>query len=299
VTGDVIAGPVRLNAAGGLLKYCGAPVVGIDTAQEPDAQYRVETLGGAVITQTAGCTDDETVPTMSTALIGEADTGMTLPVVSADDYEAIAGGLTTAATIELGEGVSGTEYTINGAETLFPLPLNGVIVVNGPLVLSSTAAFSGNLTVVATGNVTITSDLVLSSRESDMLGVVSTGGNINIEFTGAPRTIDALLFASSLAAGTGIVQATNVSGCSEESCISSLTIYGAIVARELGAMADVNTESGAILRGFSQLFSYDERFARSQPPYALSQTRGGWMRLGMSTVSPLTPGVFGWFPAVS
>jgi hypothetical protein len=61
-------------------------------------------------------------------------------------------------------------------------------------------------------------------------------------------------------------------------------------------MADVNTESGAIVKGFSQLFSYDKRFARSQPPYALSQTRGVWMRLGMSTVSPLTPGVFGVAP---
>jgi hypothetical protein len=296
VTGDVIAGPVRLNEAGGLLKYCGAPVVGIDTAQEPDAQYRVETLGGAVITQTAGCTDPAD-PTMSTVLIGGADATLTLPVVSADDYAAIAGGMTAAATIELGEGVSGTEYTINGGETLFSLPLNGVIVVNGPLELSSTAAFSGNLTVVATGNVTITSDLLLSSRESDMLGVVSTGGNINIEFTDTSRTIEALLFAPSLVGATGIVRATNVSGCSAASCIAStLNIYGAIVARELGAMADVNTASGAILRGFSQLFSYDERFARSQPPYSLSQTRGVWMRLGMSTVSPLTPGVFGIAP---
>lgn len=296
VTGDVIAGPVRLNAAGGLLKYCGAPVVGIDTAPITDTQYRVETLGGAVITQTAGCTDPA-VPDMSDELVGGADATLTLPVVSADDYEAIAGGLTTAATIELGEGVSGTQYTINGGETLFSLPLNGVIVVNGPLVLSSTAAFSGNLTVVATGNVTITSDLLLSSRESDMLGVVSTDGNINIEFTGTSRTIEALLFAPSLVGATGIVRATNVSGCSEETCITStLNIFGAIVARELGAMADVNTESGAILRGFSQLFSYDERFARSQPPFALSQTRGVWMRLGMSTVSPLTPGVFGVAP---
>jgi hypothetical protein len=234
---------------------------------------------------------------MSDELVGGADATLTLPVVSADDYEAIAGGLTTAATIELGEGVSGTQYTINGGETLFSLPLNGVIVVNGPLVLSSTAAFSGNLTVVATGNVTITSDLLLSSRESDMLGVVSTDGNINIEFTGTSRTIEALLFAPSLVGATGIVRATNVSGCSEETCITStLNIFGAIVARELGAMADVNTESGAILRGFSQLFSYDERFARSQPPFALSQTRGVWMRLGMSTVSPLTPGLFGVAP---
>jgi hypothetical protein len=303
VTGDVIAGPVRLNAAGGLLKYCGAPVVGIDTAQEPDAQYRVETLGGAVITQTAGCTDPAD-PTMSTALIGGADATLTLPVVSADDYEAIAGGLTTAATIELGEGLSGTQYTINGGETLFSLPLNGVIVVDGDLELSSTAPFSGSLTVVATGDITITSDLELDNPVTDMLGVVSTDGNINIEFTGTSRTIKALLFAPSLEDetgedATGIVQATNVSGCSEEEepCITStLNIYGAIVARELGAMADVNTESGAILRGFSQLFSYDKRFARSQPPYALSQTRGVWMRLGMSTVSPLTPGVFGVAP---
>jgi hypothetical protein len=297
VTGDVIAGPVRLNAAGGL-QYCGAPVVGIDTAPNPDTQYRVEFVGGTVTTKAVGCSDEVPVPVpdMSDEFYGGADATLTLPVVSADDYAAIAGGMPAAAAATIVLNGSGTAYTINTVST--PLPLNGVIVVNGPLVLSSAAPFSGNLTVVATGNVTITSDLLLSSRVSDMLGVVSTGGNINIEFTGTSRTIEALLFAPSLGA-TGIVQATNVSDCSEEeeTCITStLNIYGAIVARELGAMADVNTESGVILRGFSQLFSYDERFARSQPPYALSQTRGVWMRLGMSTVSPLTPGVFGIAP---
>jgi hypothetical protein len=294
VTGDVIAGPVRLNAAGGLLKYCGAPVVGIDTAPITDTQYRVETLGGAVITQTAGCTDPA-VPDMSDELVGGADATLTLPVVSADDYAAIAGGMPAAAAATIVLNGSGTAYTKNGVPT--PFPLNGVIVVNGPLVLSSTAPFSGSLTVVATGDITITSDLELDNPVTDMLGVVSTDGNINIEFTGTSRTIDALLFAPSLAAEKGIVQATNVSGCPEETCITStLNIFGAIVARELGAMADVNTESGAIVKGFSQLFSYDKRFARSQPPYALSQTRGVWMRLGMSTVSPLTPGVFGVAP---
>ena len=293
---DVIAGPVRLNAAGGL-QYCGEPVVGIDTDQTPDTQYRVEFVGGTVTTEAVDCTSPR-FPTMSTALVAGADATLSLPVVSAADYAAIAGGMPAAAAATIVLNGSGTAYTINSVST--PFPLNGVIVVNGPLELSSTAAFSGNLTVVATGDVTITSDLVLSSRVSDMLGVVSTDGNINIEFTGAPRIIDALLFAPSSTAGTGIVQATNVSGCSGGTCIAStLNIYGAIVARELSAMADVRTNNGAIRRGFSQLFSYDERFARSQPPFALSQTRGVWMRLGMSTVSPITPGVFGWFPAVS
>ena len=299
VSGDIIAGPVRLNAADGLLAYCGAPEVGIDTAQVIAAQFRVETLGSAVITPAAGCTN-AAVPTMSTSLVGGADV-MTLPVVSAAAYAAIAGGMTTSsietpAAIELNG--SGTGYTINGVVTSFPA--NGVVVVDGPLVLSSTAEFSGNLTIVATGDITITSDLQLNSQIIDMLGVVSTGGNINIEYDDSSRIIEALLLAPSLTAGTGIVQATNITGCIGGTCTrAALVVYGAIVARELGAMAEVATTSGAIQRGFSKAFSYDERFARTQPPFAISQTRGLWMRLGMSTVSPLTPGVSGVAPTTT
>ena len=291
ISGDRVAGPIHLN--NGSLEYCGAPELGRDTSEVVVRNFRVETVGNPVVAQSAGCENGDS-PVMSTSLVGGAD-AFSLPVVSAEDYAVIAGGMTASseeepATIQLNG--SGTEYTINSVVTNFPL--NGVIVVNGPVELSATAGFSGRLTVVATGNITIKSDLQLNSQISDMLGVVSTGGNINIEFTGTSRTIEALLLAPSLANGTGIVKATNITECSGESC-PALVINGAIVARELGAMAEADS-SGTILQGFSQSFSYDERFARSQPPFAISQTRGLWMRLAMSTVSPLTPGVYGFAP---
>jgi hypothetical protein len=286
-SGDRVAGPIHLNT--GSLLYCGVPELGLDTSENPDRYFRVEAFGSPVVAQSDSCVNG-TSPTMSTSLVGDAD-AFALPVVSAADYAVIAGGMPAAAAATIQLNGTGTGYTLNGVST--SLPLNGVIVVNGPLELSSTAPFSGNLTVVATGDITITSDLQLDSQITDMLGVVSTGGNIYIEFVDSLRTIEALLFAPSLANGTGIVRATGITPCSE-SC-PALVIYGAIVARELGAMAEVDT-SGVITQGFSKSFSYDERFARSQPPFAISQTRGLWMRLGMSTVSPLTPGVYGFAP---
>ena len=286
-SGDRVAGPIHLNT--GSLLYCGVPELGLDTSENPDRYFRVEAFGNPVVTQSDSCVNGAS-PTMSTSLIGGADT-FALPVVSAADYAVIAGGMPAAAAATIQLNGTGTGYTLNGVST--PLPLNGVIVVNGSLELSSAAPFSGNLTVVATGDITITSDLQLDSQITDMLGVVSTGGNIDIEFADTLRTIEALLLAPSLANGTGIVRATNITQCSE-SC-PALVMYGAIVARELGAMAEVDS-SGVITQGFSKSFSYDERFARSQPPFAISQTRGLWMRLGMSTVSPLTPGVYGFAP---
>jgi hypothetical protein len=286
-SGDRVAGPIHLNT--GSLLYCGVPELGLDTSENPDRYFRVEAFGNPVVTQSDSCVNGAS-PTMSTSLIGGADT-FALPVVSAADYAVIAGGMPAAAAATIQLNGTGTEYTINSVVTNFPP--NGVIVVNGPVELSATAPFSGNLTVVATGDITITSDLQLVSQITDMLGVVSTGGNIDIEFADTLRTIEALLLAPSLANGTGIVRATGITECSE-SC-PALVIYGAIVARELGAMAEVDT-SGVITQGFSKSFSYDERLARSQPPFAISQTRGLWMRLGMSTVSPLTPGVYGFAP---
>lgn len=286
-SGDRVAGPIHLNT--GSLLYCGVPELGLDTSENPDRYFRVEAFGNPVVTRSDSCVNGAS-PTMSTSLVGDAD-AFALPVVSAADYAVIAGGMPAAAAATIQLNGTGTEYTLNGVST--SLPLNGVIVVNGSLELSSAAPFSGNLTVVATGDITITSDLQLDSQITDMLGVVSTGGNIYIEFADTLRTIEALLFAPSLANGTGIVRATGITECSE-SC-PALVIYGAIVARELGAMAEVDT-SGVITQGFSKSFSYDERLARSQPPFAISQTRGLWMRLGMSTVSPLTPGVYGFAP---
>lgn len=299
VSGDIVAGPIHLNAAGGSLAYCGAPELGLDTSEVVVKNFRVETLGNPVTTRAAGCQNLDQ-PVVSTSLVGGAD-AIALPVVSAAAYTKIAGGATVSsagspAAIELNG--SGTDYEINGA--LRAIPTNGVVVVDGPLVLSASEEFSGRLTVVATGDITITSDLQLNSQIVDMLGVVSTGGNINIVYDDTSRIIEALLLAPSLESGTGIVRATNVTGCSGGTCTrAALVVYGAIVARELGAIAEAATSSGEIQRGFTKAFSYDERLSKMQPPFAIAQSRGVWIRLGMSTISPRTPGLYGIAPATT
>jgi hypothetical protein len=124
-----------------------------------------------------------------------------------------------------------------------------------------------------------------------MLSIVSTAGNINIGFTAASRIIEALLLAPSLTAGQGIVQTASTDLSSAPAY--PLYLYGAIVARELGALGTINATTGATTAGYSKSFTYDSRLATSQPPFALSQVRGRWIRLAATTVSPFTPGISG------
>jgi hypothetical protein len=235
---------------------------------------------------------------MSTNLVPLSDS-LALPVVSSSDYLALAGTTITSSVVSPAAiVVVGDSLLVNGVSRA--RPTNGVLYIDGPATLRQTSNLVGTLTIVATGDIAITSDLQLNSQVDDKLAIVSTAGNINIAFASESRIIEALLLAPSLTAGTGIVQATNISSCTGTTCVqSALVVYGAIVARELGALALVATSTGAIQRGFSKAFTYDTRLATSQPPYAVSQVRGRWMRLAMSTVAPLTPGVSGIAPTTT
>ena len=297
VTGDLINGPIRLNTASGSFAYCGAPEIGIDTSVTPNVSYRVETLGSATTAVASGCTS-VLVPVMSTNLVPLSDT-LAIPVVSASDYAGLAGTtITSSVASPAAIVVVGDSLLVNGISRA--RPTNGVLYIDGPATLRQTSNLVGTLTIVATGDIAITSDLQLNSQVDDKLAIVSTAGNINIAFASESRIIEALLLAPSLTAGTGIVQATNISSCTGATCVQyALVVYGAIVARELGALALVATSTGAIQRGFSKAFTYDTRLATSQPPYAISQVRGRWMRLAMSTVAPLTPGISGIAPTTT
>ncbi|MCX6535422.1 MAG: lectin-like protein [Actinobacteria bacterium] len=187
--------------------------------------------------------------------------------------------------------LSGSNYTLNGGSST-AIPSSGVLYVSGPATISQTTSLTGKLTIAASGDVAITSSLQLTSQVDDMLSIVSTAGNINIGFSAASRTIEALLLAPSLTAGQGIVQTTSAN-LSSATTTYPLYLYGAIVARELGALGTITAVTGATTAGYSKSFTYDPRLATSQPPFALSQVRGRWIRLAATTVSPFTPGISG------
>jgi len=297
VTGDLINGPIRLNTASGSFAYCGSPEIGIDQSVTPNVSYRVETLGSSTTAIATSCTS-VLVPVLSSNLVPLSDS-LPLPIVSASDYQGLAG-TTISSSVGSPAGIvlEGDSILVNGVSRA--RPTNGVLYIDGPATLRQTANLVGTLTIVATGDISITSDLQLNSQVDDKLAIVSTSGNINIPFSEESRIIEALLLAPSLTAGTGIVQATNISSCTGGTCVqTALVLYGAIVARELGALALVATSTGAIQRGFSKAFTYDTRLSTSQPPYSISQVRGRWMRLATTTVAPLTPGISGIAPTTT
>ena len=289
-TSDSIAGSIHLGTTNESFTYCGTPTIAKDTSVTPNVSYRIETLASTAVAAATSCTSTGSqVVSASTTASSDA---LALPVVSATDYASIANAtISTAVTSPAAIVLSGSNYTLNGGSST-AIPSSGVLYVSGPATISQTTSLTGKLTIAASGDIAITSSLQLTSQVDDMLSIVSTAGNINIGFSAASRTIEALLLAPSLTAGQGIVQ-TTAANLSSATTTYPLYLYGAIVARELGALGTITAITGATTAGYSKSFTYDPRLATSQPPFALSQVRGRWIRLAATTVSPFTPGVSG------
>lgn len=289
-TSDSIAGSIHLGTSNESFTYCGTPTIAKDTSVSPNVSYRIETLASTVVAAATSCTSTGShVVSASTTASSDA---LALPVVSATDYASIATAtISTAVTSPAAIVLSGSNYTLNGGAST-AIPSSGVLYVSGPATISQTTSLTGKLTIAASGDIAITSSLELTSQVDDMLSVVSTAGNINIGFSAASRIIEALLLAPSLTAGQGIVQ-TTAANLASATTTYPLYLYGAIVARELGALGTITATTGATTAGYSKSFTYDSRLATSQPPFALSQVRGRWIRLAATTVSPMTPGISG------
>lgn len=289
-TSDSIAGSIHLGTTNESFTYCGTPTIAKDTSVSPNVSYRIETLASTAVAVAGSCTSTGSqVVSASTTVSSDA---LALPVVSATDYASIANAtISTAVTSPAAIVLTGSNYTLNGGSST-AIPSSGVLYVSGPATISQTTSLTGKLTIAASGDIAITSSLQLTSQVDDMLSIVSTAGNINIGFSAASRTIEALLLAPSLTAGQGIVQ-TTAANLSSATTTYPLYLYGAIVARELGALGTITATTGATTAGYSKSFTYDSRLATSQPPFALSQVRGRWIRLAATTVSPFTPGISG------
>lgn len=289
-TGDSIAGSIHLGTSNESFTFCGTPTIAKDTSVSPNVSYRIETLASTVVAVATSCTS--TGSQVVSALTTASSDALALPVVSAADYEAIANAtISTAVTSPAAIVLSGGNFTLNGGSST-AIPSSGVLYVSGPATISQTTSLTGKLTIAASGDIAITSSLELTSQVDDMLSIVSTAGNINIGFSAASRTIEALLIAPSLTAGQGIVR-TTAANLSSATTTFPLNLFGAIVARELGALGTITALTGATTAGYSKSFTYDPRLATSQPPFAISQVRGRWIRLAATTVSPMTPGVKG------
>ncbi len=290
VNDEVLAGPVQVNNDG--VPACGTSTLGRTVADvgSGGSRYRLAVAGSTAVTTPASCTA-VTTPTVTSSVVDGADV-LTLPGPSATDLAQIAGRTVTqtsggaAVTVE----VRGTRIKVNGGSPE-DLPAHGLLWVDGDVTVTMADGMPlrGRLTIAASGDVSVESDLLLASTTDDFLGVVSTGGNITVAFAGVPRVIQALLVATA-SSSKGKISATGYEGCTVPPCTATLTVFGALVARQLGAFATSDTD-GLITEGFTRTLEFDSRLAVQQPPYAVEAVRGVWMRLESAFTAPAAPGI--------
>lgn len=323
---DRVVGDIRVVSGG--VMVCGSPELAVDS--EEGTTFRIETGSATPVGLRDGCSDGAVV---GTRVGGADELGLPQPDRDALETVAALGGRvieadgTTVISFVDDGGVG--RLAVDGS--LEGFPANGVMFVDGDVEIAGGVPIGRALTVAATGRIEITGDVRVVRDDGDpgdrMIGLVSLGGNVEIPFAAGDaqgtRTIEALLMATACdddgggecSDAAGIVRATgDLDGCeavpepgegpeegeSEEEhtgpaipcVVAELSLFGAIVARELGPVADAST-AGVVQRGFVKHYRHDPRLARMQPPYAVEQVRGRWLRVDSVAVAPLAPGLTG------
>lgn len=291
VGGELLDGPILLGSDP--LLTCGSAVVGRSVADPGSGghEFRISATGSGVVATDTNCDTGVAAALVSATGVTGADPS-TLAPTSQTMFETVAGITVTAgAGSPVSVVIEDGTVAIDGAAAT-ALPPRGVLLVKGDATLSQVAShpLQGALTIVVTGTATITTDLTVADASKDLLGVVSTGGNIVIAFDGTARTIRAALVALA-PSPKGIVSASDPSICPAGGCTPAVLLFdGAILARRLGAFAASDT-AGAVTNGFTRTWTFDGRLAHQQPPYAFTAGRATWLRLDSVHVAPLGAGI--------
>jgi hypothetical protein len=193
-------------------------------------------------------------------------------VPDGDEMRSLAGlvlGPDSETTPSVSVSVSGSTLSAEGAAgvTEAAVPVNRVVFVDGDLEITSgntSADPTLDLTVVASGSITISGDVL----SGGLFAIVATGGEILI--TADVRTVEALLIANTPEVGAVRAVRADLNGD------ASLEITGAVVTREFDIPeSDPPPE-----------LVFDSRLERLQPPFALEQVRGVWLRVDQVAVTP-------------
>ncbi len=209
-------------------------------------------------------------------------------------------------TIQLGQPAYGRMNVRSGSGPFVevPYPSNGVIFVNGNISISGN--YSRSLSVVATGNITITDNILfarnpattfdgtvgtLDSNEA-MMGILA-GENIVVECAVGSRCPDRQIVASlSAPNGTIFNNAWNDSRNLTPNSPPVLTIFGTIVAQYRPVFGSYFAEDddpaiapGSIQHGWAKTLRYDDRLKEFQPPYFFRTTQAAVARTALETSS--------------
>lgn len=174
--------------------------------------------------------------------------------------------------------------TSDPAEALPLPPSPSVLVVRGNANVSGTLA--GALSIFASGDLRITGSVTYAgggtrSNTRDVLGLTA-GGSVVLtqDATAADRTLDAIVLATS---GSVYVDGWNQSreGTAGWTEAPTLTFFGALASKYQGVFAGYRQDTGAVVSGYRKAFAFDNRMSSGLvvPPYLLSLTTQGWVRL--------------------
>lgn len=315
---DCIDGPLYTNSNN--IWYCGSPVF-MGTVQiggnfsspgyfhPPNSQQYQCNLSGTPSFNQGNPTNTQATP---------------LPTPSDDAYlntiaQATGGYYSSDQTFVLGG--SPTSPTING----LPYPLSNVIYVNGNITLSTASgAMYGQLTIVASGNITINGNMyygcdtsasdptygthyVIAPGCTDMLGVITTGSNtyINIPYnsTNNNETIDAALMSvnGSIDSSNWITPCGGNINPTVDKCpvlffdgamVSNYRgVFGAYVGDGINGLPSGNNAFGGASYGYIKGFEYDIRLENTQPPYFIQPVAGVWNRNNLAELPAGQPGL--------
>ena len=256
---DRIVGPVHTNDT--QIWVCGSPVF----------TGRVEASGPQPVTAfpADGCVDGATAP--MTAQV--APIPLPTSVTPFAEITPLAYRITGPVEIDL----DGPAMRVRSAtaDRTMGVPTRGIVYVVGSL---SVHGAGRDVTFVATGDVTISSDLVSdrTSTDNSNIGVIA-GRDIVIGGDGGGD----LTVHASLLAANGTVYSARHDG--DGGGDHTLTLRGAVVARYHPAIGIYDRTTGALLSGLVTDLAYPS--AAPNPPYFLEPVRAQWERIDLTEIT--------------
>ena len=182
---------------------------------------------------------------------------------------ASSGGMALTGNTTVTLNSNGTMNVTNAAagysNTNMTLPANGALFVNTGT-LSVSGALNGRLTIGASKEVIITSDVTYASDPAvnadsdDVLGIISED---DVVIASATAPYDLKVSACIMALNTSFM----LENWSTVGPKGTLSVYGGIIQQQRGPVGTFNGSTGTKLSGYSKNYSYDSRLLSTPPPF--------------------------------
>jgi hypothetical protein len=180
--------------------------------------------------------------------------------------------------------IQGDRISFNGSPSTVPFPTNGVIFVNGEVIIED-SVYNRGLTIYATGDIEIARNITAGNNNPTTLLGIASESNIELRCNSSgdcdPVTVEAVLNAKSDQPGRGKIWNTRWkdSPVSSPGAAPTFTLLGSMISYHRPVFGAYKSDSnGELTDGWQKVLNFDQRLIYNQPPFFFRTTQASVAR---------------------